>query len=194
MDDGSSDDSNNIISQFASENEHIQVVQHSINRGIGQAILSVHKNAEKENLCVISGDGESNVEELLECPSIDSNTFVSFYRTSKPSYTSYRKFLSFTNRLFNRLVLGIKMKDVNWTKVYKTEDVKHLNLDLTSALVESEICFRIINRGIEVRELPSKYLDRISGKSEGGSLKTLLRVAPEIFKLLLVVLRIKLGK
>ncbi len=194
VDDASSDDSREIICQIIDENENVQLVPHLVNKGIGQAILSVHKNAEKENLCVISGDGETNVEELLECPKVDPSTFVSFYRTSKPSYTNYRKFLSYMNRIFNRWVLGINLKDVNWTKVYKTEDVQHLQLDLTSALVESEICFKLIRKGIELHELPSKYLDRISGVSGGGSFQTLRRVFPEIIKLILLALKARITK
>ena len=171
IDDGSNDRSSNIIEDIAIKNSNVVMVKHANNLGIGQAILSVHRAATKENLCVISADGETNLDELLAYKTIETNSFVSFYREALPSYGGFRKLLTYANKLFNRLILGMSLKDVNWTKIYKTKDVQSLSLKLSSSLVESEICFKLIKKGIRPIEVPSTYLSRIAGEEKGASLK-----------------------
>ena len=55
VDDGSTDNSQNIIHDLSDKNNIIKYIRHKINQGIGQALLSGYKNADKENVVMIPG-------------------------------------------------------------------------------------------------------------------------------------------
>lgn len=192
VDDGSTDNTGAILREIASKYSNVQVITHHTNLGIGQAILSAHEAATKENLCVISGDGETNIDELIPYSVIEKNTFISFYRKENTTYNVKRNVLSYFNKVYNKVFLGINLKDVNWTKIYKTQDVKNLDLKLTSSLVESEICFKLLKKGNKVIEVPSQYLERMGGESKGANRKIVLQALSEMFKLFLESLRVRL--
>jgi len=88
----------------------------------------------------------------------------------------------------------LKMKDVNWVKAYKKEQLQSLPLRMESSLLESEVCAKLRHKGIKIKEYPSAYLPRQSGTPKGGSLKTLLAAAKEIVKLVWVVNSFRLQK
>lgn len=192
IDDGSTDNTLSIINTIANQNDNIKVLKHTKNLGIGEAILTIHQNANKENLCVISGDGETKVKELIPFSNIEKNTFISFYRKENTTYNFKRNVYSYLNKIINKYLVGINLKDVNWTKIYKTEEVKYLDLKLKSSLVESEICFKLLNTNHKVIEIESEYLQRTGGVSKGDSKSILYKAISEVIKLIWVSIKFRL--
>ena len=188
VDDGSTDGSSDEI-DLAAQHEKVTAIHHPNNLGIGEALRSGYQQASMENVVAIAADGEFKMDELLPHALMESNTFVSFYRKVNTTYSSYRDMLSIVNRKLNKWLLNMDLKDVNWSNIYKTADVKSLNLELTSSLVESEICAKLIKKGVKPVESPSTYLERVSGKSKGGSMKIVWQAVQDIFKLIAVVTR-----
>lgn len=181
VNDGSTDNTLKIIQDF--DDKRIRIINHKNNRGIGEALLSGYKAAQYENICAIPGDGQFNPEELIPFAEIDDNTFISFYRTQKTRYTVFRKILSFFNKILNRYFLNIKIKDVNWVKIYKKQFFNRITPVLTSSLVESEICAKMIRSGYKIIEVESTYHPRQGGIPKGASLKTILLALRETLKL-----------
>lgn len=183
VDDCSTDNTSKIIKQYAENNPEIILVQHKKNLGIGSALLSGYAIAKYENICAVPADGQFNLEELLSIACIPENFLVSFYRKKKIGYSLYRKLLSFANRRFNRDILGLKMRDVNWVKVYKKDAINSITKVLTSSLVESEICAKIFFNGYMIIEIESVCQHRQGGKSKGVSQKILLQAIAEMYAL-----------
>jgi hypothetical protein len=73
------------------------------------------------------------------------------------------------NKKINAVFLGLKLRDVNWVKIYKNEDLKNLNLQIRSSLIESEISAKLFFIGRKIIEIESKYLPRAYGQSKGAS-------------------------
>jgi len=190
VDDGSTDNTAKILNKFTNMPK-IRIIRHDKNKGIGEALLTGYKHASFENICAIPGDGQFNPEELLPFSNIEPNTIISFYRTQKTRYTLFRKVLSFTNKFLNRYFLKIKIKDVNWIKVYKKTFFYEITPVLTSSLVESEICAKMVRKGYKIIEVKSFYHPRLGGKPKGASLKTIIQATKEILKLYLVLNRLK---
>lgn len=182
VNDGSTDKSSQIIKNYLN-NDNIKVIHHNKNKGIGEALISGYKAANYENICAIPADGQFNVEELLPFKIIPDKTIISFYRNQKTRYTLFRKLLSFGNKLLNKYLLGIKVKDVNWVKVYKKDFFDSISPVLTSSLVESEICAKMLKTGFKIIEVESTYHPRLGGKSKGASLSTIRQAIRETFKL-----------
>lgn len=182
VDDGSTDGT----AEKIKKHPQIRCITLATNQGIGMAIRSGYEAARLEYVCAIPGDGQFDVNELTQVPSFTINTFYSFYRP-KTGYNIYRRFLTISNRVFNRVFLGIQLKDVNWIKVYRKDQLGFVNFTLKSSIIESEICAKLIKAGCKPVELPSVYHQRTSGEAKGGKWKTLSKTLQEMLSLYLVV-------
>ena len=178
VDDGSTDGSEEVIKQYP----QLKYIRHATNKGIGTALQTGYSSASKEFVCAIPGDGQFDVSELLQLKPFGFYTIYSFYRP-ETNYNYYRRLLTTGNKLFNRFFLGIKLKDVNWIKVYRKDQLNFVQPQLRSSLVESEICAKLIKSGCSAIEIPSAYLERKAGISTGGSWKTLSKAITEIIEL-----------
>ncbi len=190
VNDGSVDNTMKICSEFCFSDKRISLINHERNVGIGMALKSGYEFAEMEYVCAIPGDGQFDIYELSAIKPFTNKVFYSFYRT-QTNYSFYRKSLTRFNRLFNQHALGIYLRDVNWIKVYRNEQLNAIKPELTSSLIESEICAKLYKSGITPIEIPSKYLNRKSGVSRGGSWFTLKKAIADIAKLWIVVIRFK---
>ena len=186
VDDGSTDGSQEVIAQYDS----IKYIRHPQNKGIGAALRSGYAAAIKEYVCAVPGDGQFDLTELLSVRPFGFDTFYSFYRPST-NYSAYRKALTILNKLFNKYILGINLRDVNWIKVYRKEQLLFVNPELYSSIVESEICCKLLKSGSRAIELPSVYLERQSGEAKGGKWNTLVKAINEVWTLYRVTRRFK---
>lgn len=158
--------------------------------GIGKALRKGYELAQNENVCAVPGDCQFNFKELLLCPSFGERQFVSFYRR-RTYYNPYRMFLNHFNRAVNYFLLGLKMNDVNWIKVYKKKQLEEIDFQLTSSLIESEICAKLFAQRIPCIEIESEYLDRLEDEAKGGSLKTVKQAAGDLWKLIHITRKYK---
>lgn len=192
VDDGSNDGSGEFMRTFADNHERITLIRKDDRQGIGNALKTGYLNARFENVCAVPGDGQFDVAELVPYLDFEAANFISFYRTRKPGYNRFRAFLSNFNNLINRLFLGIRLRDVNWIKIYKQAQLKGIEIRSASSLIESELSFKLINRGFVPMEVPSNYLVREHGRSKGGSYKTVSKAFREMFVLIFEAIRIRL--
>ncbi|MBS3914075.1 MAG: glycosyltransferase family 2 protein [Bacteroidetes bacterium] len=187
VDDCSTDNSKSIIEKCALEIPEVKLIHHDVNKGIGEALRSIYRAANKENVVTICGDGQFDVQELLVKTEFDNHEFISFFRLQNTQYNGFRNFLSFFNKWFNKYLLKIFLNDVNWVKAYKTRTIKMLDLQIKSSLVESEICSKLMHSGAKPIEFQSKYLPRIYGVSKGSSWKIVRKAISDLMSLFLVV-------
>lgn len=169
IDDYSTDGSREMAVALQEQHASVRAVLHERNIGIGGALRSIYTNARYENVGIIPADGQFDVKEYLPFPEIPENHFISFYRIENTSYSPFRNILSLFNKKLNKTFIGMNLKDVNWCKVYKKADLDRLDLQLTSSLVESEICAKLLFLGKKVIEVESRYLPRAHGQSKGAS-------------------------
>ncbi|MBU6325071.1 MAG: glycosyltransferase family 2 protein [Bacteroidetes bacterium] len=187
VDDGSADDSVEILKRLQSGDfPQLRILEHGINRGIGAALRSIYFNATKDVVVALPGDGQFDTDELLAYPYVAMRTVISYYRVENTSYSVFRNGLSWANKTLNRLLLGMELRDVNWILVFRTAELKDLDLRMQSSIVTSEICSKLRAKGWRFLEVQSRYLPRTAGKSRGASLKTIYRAARELLKLFLV--------
>ena len=184
VDDGSTDGSQEMLEQCSS----IKYIPHKKNKGIGAALRMGYQAASLEYVCAVPGDGQFDLSELLAIRPFECNRFYSFYRLVT-TYGIYRKALTKINKWFNKFILGIDLKDVNWIKVYRKEQLDFVNPELHSSIVESEICCKLIKSGSLPIELPSVYHERKNGQAKGGKWFTLVKAIKEIFSLYIVTRR-----
>jgi glycosyltransferase involved in cell wall biosynthesis len=182
INDGSTDNTKEICEKYQQKYSEIKLINHSKNKGIGMSLKSGYNASNKEYVCAIPGDGQFDISELSQVKTFNNNVYYSFYRRTT-GYNLYRKSLTWLNRLFNQHLLGIFIRDVNWIKVYRKDQLRSLNVRLSSSLIESEICAKLYKCGVTPIEIPSAYLERKSGLAKGGAIKNLIKLAPETLQL-----------
>jgi glycosyltransferase involved in cell wall biosynthesis len=187
VDDGSTDNSQKIVREAAASFSNIRAVFHPRNLGIGRALRSGYAAVSYENVSAVPADGQFDVAELIPYSNLPQNAFVSFYRKENTIYSHGRNLLSFVNRKLNASFLGLRLLDVNWVKIYKRAELEKLDLRMTSSLVESEICAKLLLRKNKSIERESVYLPRKAGRSKGASLPVVFQAALETLKLVCVV-------
>ncbi|MEO1515091.1 MAG: glycosyltransferase family 2 protein [Bacteroidota bacterium] len=188
VDDASTDGSTELIQQIeAAHPKLVRAFYHPTNLGIGAAISNVYFNSRKENLVFVPGDGQFDVSELRPFRTFQRNEYICFYRKENQTYSLFRNILSYFNKLFNRLLLGLSLRDVNWVKVYKRELVQQMEIQSTSSIIESEICAKLNTLKVRPREIESKYQERTYGTSKGASLINMIRVGKELLQLFRLV-------
>lgn len=165
--DGTHEGIERAMQQFPHTNWHY--IQHPTNLGIGPALRAGYACAKGDNVVMVPGDGQFDLLELLPYRQLPEQSILAFYRVENTTYTLTRNILSWINRRLNEWLLGLRLKDVNWVKAYKTAAVQALNLEVQSSLVESEICSKLLYLGYQAIEVKSKYLPRQAGQSKGAS-------------------------
>lgn len=193
VNDGSDDNSDEEIRALMQEAPYQDIIyiQHEVNKGIGEALHTGYQTASKENVILVPGDGQFDLEELIPFKNLDSKAILSFYRVENTTYTFSRNILSWFNKSLNKFFLGLELKDVNWVKAYKSKAVQALDLEIRSSLVESEICSKLIYLGYQPQEIKSKYLPRIAGVSKGASFNIVKQAILDIIRLIIVLQRFK---
>ena len=83
--------------------------------------------------------------------------------------------------------MGMRMRDVNWVKAFKTEKIRSFDWKLTSSLIESELCSKLIAKGNTVVEVDSIYHPRLAGVSKGASVKIVIQALKETLKLIFII-------
>ena len=191
IDDGSSDHSVNVIQKVLPEMPEAKLIQHPENRGIGEALHTFYANAKNENVVYTPGDGQFDYTELFLVPDFQQGYFVSFYRIENTTYSLFRNILTLINKKVNAVLLGLTLRDVNWVKIYKKNDLEQLNLEIRSSLVESEISAKLFYLGRKIIEIESKYLPRLHGQSKGASWNILKKAILDTMTLVWVIRRFK---
>jgi hypothetical protein len=96
--------------------------------------------------------------------------------------------------LFNKTFLGLTLKDVNWVKIYKLNELKKFDLKIRSSLIESEICSKLHFNGNRFIEIESRYLDRIGGESKGASFKIVKQALFDMLSLVIEITKFRIKK
>lgn len=171
VDDGSTDNSVQIVQQLQQQYSIIDLVKNQQNQGIGASTIKAHQAAKGELIYVVSGDGEAHLDEVLcnEVQQLDEHSFILFERQHKTGYNAFRRFLTWSNKVFNYFIFGEWINDVNWNKVVWKKHINEIHPELKSVLIDSEITFKLLKKGIRIQKVPTTSLPRTAGIAKGGS-------------------------
>ncbi len=115
VDDGSSDDTNEVVKSIARANDSVVALRSSVNRGKGSAVRLASQFVRGDAVVVIDGDMEIDPSSLKEYVAI-LNRFDICIASKRHPQSSYhapimRKFLSVSFNKVVRLTTGIKLAD-----------------------------------------------------------------------------------
>ena len=193
VNDGSTDKSFEKVKKKAHGLNYVKFINHEKNKGIGACLKKGYEMAQMENVCAIPGDGQFEINELRAFRNLKKQTLISFYRVQYNQYSLFRKMVSYSNRIINKILFGISVKDVNWIKIYKNSDLKQLSFISKSNYIESEILFKLKKKS-QIIQVPSHYLPRKYGFSKSVHLDVFKLIIKDILLIFIDSLKKRLQK
>ena len=173
VDDGSSDGSVDLLSEF--EGKDIKIIYCAKNRGKGAAFLTGIENARGEFIIPQDADLEYDPQDYVALVDyalkhnlavVYGSRFLKTWRTTSFWHYLVNKFLTtFTNLLF-----GSALTDMETCyKLVRLDLLKKLNLSSRRFEIEPEITGKILKQGYQITELPISYKSRFyhQGKKIG---------------------------
>lgn len=139
----------------------------------GDAIRTGIKEANNEYLLIMDADGSHSPDELYklieECEKNDIVIGSRYIKNGKTENNIILIFMSWMVNIAYRLFLNIKVKDIsNSFRIYRTEDIKKLNLESNNFDIVEEILIKLCttNKDYKIREVPITFEKRKKGKSK----------------------------
>ncbi|MFT7623497.1 MAG: glycosyltransferase involved in cell wall biosynthesis, partial [Myxococcota bacterium] len=106
VDDGSSDGTRAVAERYAAEHEHVRVLVHEVNRGMGAGMKTGITAATADYFTIIAGDGQHPTSELaVMIPGLKEADIVTTYHSNQRE--PHRRVLSKAFRVAMRAACGI---------------------------------------------------------------------------------------
>ncbi len=182
VDDGSTDQSLEILKVSAKKNSNVKVFSFRGNRGKAEALTVGFQKAKGDLIVTLDADLQDRPEEIGKLMEKLKEGFdlVSGWRKDRKDALKTR----LSSRLFNFIMSsfwGVHLHDYNCgLKLYKKDAAKSLNL---YGGMHRFIPLLVSEKGFEVAEVPVEHEKRLYGKSKYGFSK-IFRDVPDMFTIL----------
>jgi len=189
INDCSPDNSASILKKLADKFKFIDVITHEKNLGYGGTLKSAVLVAKYELCCMIDGDNEYDVADLLRMLRLHNSYGLIIGFRYKKLYSNYRIFVSYVYNKLIQFFFKINFRDISTgSRVFKKSILSDINLKSDSSFIGAELTIKAMYNGIAIGELglqtfPSEFRSGASVKLI-NILKTIidmLRVRREIF-------------
>ena len=183
VDDGSRDNTLEVVRSYALNDARIKIVVHALNQGIGAALLDGYRMAQKEYVTFLPADGQISPQDVkLFADHIDGYDMVVSYYIKRP-VSLFRKMTSKGVRLLLFLLFG-RMPRYEGTYMFRRDILKDITLKMhTSFVLNYEFVIRTQRQGFKIKEVPTTCLERSSGTSKVLGVKKILYVFSQILEL-----------
>lgn len=181
VDDGSRDESEEIVRRWAAKNPRVRLVKHEKNLGYGAALRTGLKSATKDLVFLTDGDNQfhlSDIEKLFA--KIDSCDVVVGYRQNRRD-KSYRRMNGFLWTQFSRMIFGLRVRDIDCAfKLFRRKCLDGLDLRSDYLLIHAEILARLKKKGARIEEIGVTHYPRTAGVATATKLGSMLKSVREL--------------
>jgi glycosyltransferase involved in cell wall biosynthesis len=182
VNDGSSDATAAIVDEMAAENSDVVLVHHEVNRGYGAALRSGIYKASKELIFFTDSDLQFDLEEIQHLQEwVHKYDIVAGYRARRAD-PAHRRFNAWGWNVLVRLVLGLKIKDIDCAfKLFRREVFQNIRLETVGAMINTEILTLAQRNNMKIKEVPVSHYPRLAGEQTGANFKVILKALRELF-------------
>jgi glycosyltransferase involved in cell wall biosynthesis len=186
VNDGSNDESYNILKSFKDEmnSEMITIINHPYNKGYGAAIKSGIRSATTDNIVMMDADGQHSIEDMLRiAETINEFDMVIGDRGEKAS-SAMRNFGKWILKWIAEYLIDKKIPDLNsgLRAVRKDIFMEFMDIYPNGFSITTTMTLAFIKAGYNVTFVPIQIEKRSGGKSQVA--------AEDAIKTLLLILRI----
>ncbi len=184
VDDGSTDQTPQIMEAIAAADPRVTVVRHPANLGYGAALQSGIRAATKTLVFYTDSDGQFDLSELPPLlPLMQRYDGVSCFRLDRRDGL-HRKFNAWCWTRLVCLLFRMEFKDINCAfKLFKRRVFDGMELRSAGALINAEILARATRRGYAVTQVGVHHFPRTRGRPTGANPRVIFRAFCELVKL-----------
>lgn len=168
VNDGSADQTAEVLRVLASEYNHLRVVTHEKNSGYGAALRSGFAAARKDLIFYTDGDLQYDVRELPMLFALfdDGCDIVNGFKNKRSDRLNRKLAGGFYNRLM-RLLFALPISDVDCDfRLMRRRLVQSLELTSKSGSICVELVYKLKKAGARFRETAVTHHERPYGKSQ----------------------------
>jgi UDP-N-acetylglucosamine---dolichyl-phosphate N-acetylglucosaminyltransferase len=192
VDDGSNDDTYNIVESIIKEKKHGLLCRHLLNRGLGAALRTGIEAALMEDPDVIvtfDADGQHDPQDILNVsrPIVNGEADVVIGERNFKEMPSSKKFGNGVMNIITMIFYGIKVKDSqSGLRAFNKKAAETIIINARDYGVSSEIIGEVKRHDLKLKEVPIKtiYTDysMTKGTNTSEGLKILARLIMNILK------------
>ncbi|MGD8317615.1 MAG: glycosyltransferase family 2 protein [Myxococcales bacterium] len=185
VNDGSTDDTAEVLRALRSEFPELEVVTHAQNRGYGAAVRSGIDRAGMDYVFLTDGDGQFDLQELSGAlDMLDQHDVIAGYRALRRDGWWRSLWGRFWTALVNRF-LGLDVRDANCAfKLVPRSLLSSTELRSDGALISAELLLEARRSELRIGELAVRHYPRTAGRQTGASPRVVLTAFRELFGLL----------
>lgn len=191
VNDGSSDESLNVLKQLSIEIPELRIVDHEVNRGYGGALQSGFHSATKQWVFYTDGDAQYDAGEITVC--IDAVTpttdVVQGWKIGRGD-SWYRKIIGRTYHHAVKRLFRLHVRDTDCDfRLINRSILDKVTLASTSGVICVEMMHAFENVGARFVQVPVHHYFRPHGKSQFFRLPAIARSAHQLLELWIRLMR-----
>jgi glycosyltransferase involved in cell wall biosynthesis len=166
VDDGSSDETPQILDGLRAEVAALGVVTHKTNEGYGKSLRDAFAAAAEDYVFYTDGDGQFDLAQMADfLPLLDGGNAVVGYRVGRAE-GPLRRFFSWGYNLLVRVLFGLRVRDVDCSfKFLPRRELQSLELRSDKFFIDTELMVKLKRAGVPVLERGVRHLPREHGRS-----------------------------
>ncbi|MBI4549767.1 MAG: glycosyltransferase family 2 protein [Candidatus Omnitrophica bacterium] len=168
VEDGSSDNTRNVMLEEVKKYPKIQLILHDKNQGYTRSLKDGIACARGKYLMYIGADEEFDSSELPHFVDVlltGQADVLLGVRWQRNAYQLFRFFLSVIYIFLLNYLFKIRVNDYNWSQAWSKDLLDRIELRSRSLFVLPEIIIKAHDLGLRVKEIPSNHRGRQAGKS-----------------------------
>jgi len=185
VNDGSADNTAEILDELARTYPEVRIVHHERNRGYGGALRTGFATATRELVFYTDGDAQYDPQELevLWRALEDHVDLVNGYKISR-SDPMHRIIIGRVYHHTVKTLFGLTVRDVDCDfRLMRRTIFDKVHLEKNSGVICLEMMKKITDAGFRIAEVPVHHYHRAYGKSQFFNFRRLFRTAIDVFKL-----------
>jgi glycosyltransferase involved in cell wall biosynthesis len=189
VNDGSADNTAEILDELARTYPEVRVVHHPSNRGYGGALRSGFAAATRELVFYTDGDAQYDPAEMevLWRRFAEDVDLVNGYKISR-SDPVHRIVIGRVYHHTVKLLFGLTVRDVDCDfRMMRRSIFDRVHLEKNSGVICLEMMKKITDAGFRIAEVPVHHYHRAYGRSQFFNFRRLFRTAIDDFKLRFVL-------
>ncbi len=186
VDDGSTDETAEIVRTYATTHPEVRLVSHPQNLGYGHAVRTGLSSSRGDAVLFVDGDRQFKVSDApLLLDAFEGADLVAGRRIKRADPWHRLLIAGVYHVVLNRF-FGLHIKDPDCAfKLFSREVIENIvpKLESRAAFVSPELLIRAKLAGYRLVEVPVPHYARIAGRPKGAPPKVILRTIGEIFRL-----------
>jgi len=180
VDDGSSDRTRAISLELAEAHEHVRLIAHEKNLGVGCAQKTGYYNSKYDLVTYVPGDYQVRVDAVeMMLPHIEDCDIVVGRRADRKDYRARVRAAEFYNFTL-RTMFGLRVRDIDSIKIIRKRVLDDIEIDSSSANVDVELMVRAHRRGYRIKEVDVPHYASAGGEQTGVSPRVMQRQLREL--------------